>query len=143
MSKLLCVCQQIDSEFYMKRQKSKNSQLNGLPQWFSGKESACNVGAAGDASSIPGLGRSPGGGHGNPLQYSCQDNPMDRGTSSAAVHGVAKELDTTESARTHTHTHTHRLTYTPTQETKIPYALWCGKKKKKGTVKVFELSKVS
>ena len=115
MNKLLCGCQQIDSEFYMKRQKSQNSQLNGLPQWFSGKESACNVGAAGDASSIPGLGRSPGGGHGNPLQYSCQDNPMDRGTSNAAVHGVAKELDTTESAharaRTHTHTHTHTQTH--------------------------------
>ena len=42
-----------------------------------GKESACN---AGDAGSIPGWGRSPGGGHGNPLQYCCLENPMDRGT---------------------------------------------------------------
>ena len=41
-----------------------------------GKESACN---AGDLGSIPGLGRSPGRGHGNPLQYSCLENPMDRG----------------------------------------------------------------
>ena len=39
---------------------------------------------------IPGLGRSPGGGHGNPLQYSCLENPMDRGSRRATVHGVAK-----------------------------------------------------
>ena len=50
---------------------------------------------AGDAGSIPGLGRSPGEGNGNPLQYSCLENPMDRGAWQAAVHGVAKELDTT------------------------------------------------
>ena len=46
------------------------------PQWLSGKESACN---AGDPGLIPGLGRSPGGTHGNPLQYSCLENPMDKG----------------------------------------------------------------
>ena len=45
---------------------------------------------AGDMSSIPGLGRSPGGGHGNPLQYSCLENSMDRGAWQATVHGVAK-----------------------------------------------------
>ena len=45
---------------------------------------------AGDLGSIPGLGRSPGGGHGNPLQYSCLENPMDRGTWWATVHGVTK-----------------------------------------------------
>ena len=43
-----------------------------------------------DAGSIPGLGRSPGGGHGNPLQYSCLRNPMDRGAWWATVHGAAK-----------------------------------------------------
>ena len=43
-----------------------------------------------DAGSIPGSGRSPGGGHGNPLQYSCLENPMDRGAWWATVHGVAK-----------------------------------------------------
>ena len=51
-----------------------------------GKESAYNVG---DLGLIPGLGRSPGGGHGNPLQYSCLEDPMDRGAWQATVHGVA------------------------------------------------------
>ena len=58
-----------------------------------GKESAWNAGDAGDVGLIPGSGRSPGGGNGNPLQYSCLGNPMDRGTWQATVHGVAKELD--------------------------------------------------
>ena len=57
-----------------------------LPRWLSGKESACNLGDAGDTGSIPGSGRSPGGGHGNPLQYSCWDNPMDREAWWATVH---------------------------------------------------------
>ena len=51
------------------------------------KEPTCNVGEAG---SIPGLGRSPGGGNGYPLQYSCLENPMDRGAWQATVHGVTK-----------------------------------------------------
>ena len=50
---------------------------------------------AGDPDSIPGMGRSPGGGHDNPLQYSCLENPMDRGTWQATVHGVT-ESDMTE-----------------------------------------------
>ena len=50
---------------------------------------------AGDMDSIPGLGRSPGEGNGNPLQYSCLGNPMDRGAWWTTVHGVA-ELDRTE-----------------------------------------------
>ena len=49
--------------------------------------SACNEG---DPGSIPGLGRSPGEGNGNPLQYSCLENPMDRGPWEATVHGVTK-----------------------------------------------------
>ena len=49
--------------------------------------SACN---AGDLGSFPGLGRSPGGGNGNPLQYSCLENPMDRGAWWVTVHRVAK-----------------------------------------------------
>ena len=55
-----------------------------------------SAGAAGDMGSIPGLGRSPGGVNGNPLQYSCLKNPMDRGTWQATVHGVTKELDMTK-----------------------------------------------
>ena len=50
-----------------------------LPWWLGGKEFACNTGAAGDMGLIPGSGRSPGGGHGNPLYYSCLANSMDRG----------------------------------------------------------------
>ena len=52
-----------------------------------GKESACK---AGDPGSVPGLGRSPGEGHGNPLQHFCLGNPMDRRAWWAAVHGAAK-----------------------------------------------------
>ena len=51
---------------------------------------------AGDMGSISGLGRSPGEGNGNSLQYSCLENSMDREVWQATVHGVAKELDTTE-----------------------------------------------
>ena len=50
---------------------------------------------AGDTGSISGLGRSPGGGNGNPLQYSCLENPIDREAWLAVVHGVTKKLDTT------------------------------------------------
>ena len=65
----------------------------GFPGGSNGKESACNVG---DLGSILRLGRSPGVGNGNPLQYSCLENSMDRGAWQATVHGVAKESDTTE-----------------------------------------------
>ena len=59
----------------------------GFPGGSEVKASACN---AGDLSSIPGLGRSPGEGNGNPLQYSCLEHPMDGGAWWAIVHGVAK-----------------------------------------------------
>jgi len=54
------------------------------------KNLPANAGDVSDASSIPGMGRFPGGGHGNPLQYSCLENPMDRGPWWATLHGVAK-----------------------------------------------------
>ena len=63
-----------------------------FPGGSDGKESAYN---AGDLGSIPRSGRSPGEGNGNPLQYCCLENPMDRGAVWAAVHGIA-ESDTTE-----------------------------------------------
>ena len=56
------------------------------------------AGDAGDMASIPGSGRSHGGGNGNPLQYSCLENPKDRRGWWATVYGVAKESDTTELA---------------------------------------------
>ena len=59
----------------------------GFPDGSHGKASACD---AGDPGSIPGLGRSPGEGNGNPLQYSCLENPMDGGVWWATVHGVSK-----------------------------------------------------
>ena len=59
----------------------------GFPDSSDGKESACN---AEDLGLISGLGRSPAGGHGNPLQYSCLENPMDRGGWQATVHRVIK-----------------------------------------------------
>ena len=59
----------------------------GLSRWLSGKESACQAGYTG---SIPGSGRCPGEGNGNPLQYICWENPMDRGAWQATVHGVTK-----------------------------------------------------
>ena len=58
-----------------------------LPWWLSGKESTCN---AGNTGLIPGLGRFPGGGNGNPLQYCSLENPIDRGAWRATVHGVAR-----------------------------------------------------
>ena len=62
----------------------------GFPGGSVGTESACSVGDTGDVGSVPVLGRSPRGGHGNRLQYSCLENPMDRGAWWATVHRVAK-----------------------------------------------------
>ena len=73
--------------------------LYGFPGGSEDKSSACNEGYLG---SISGLGRSPGEGNGNPLQYSCLENPMDRGVWWATVHGVAKS-QTRLSDFTHTH----------------------------------------
>ena len=68
----------------------------GLPRWLSGTESACN---AGDTGLIPGLGRFPGEGNGNHLQYSCLGNPMDRRSLVGYCPKGGKEMDTTEHAR--------------------------------------------
>ena len=62
----------------------------GLPWWLSDKESAYNAGDTGVLGSVPGSGRSPGEGNGNPLQYSFLENPMERGAWRATVHGVTR-----------------------------------------------------
>ena len=62
----------------------------GLLWWLSSKESTYNEGAAGDVGLISRSGRCPGEGHGDPLQYSCLENPRDRGEGQATVHRVAK-----------------------------------------------------
>ena len=66
--------------------------LRGFPRGSVVKHPSVNTGGTG---SIPVLGRSPGEGNGNPLQYSCLGNPMERGVWRATVHGVAKESDNT------------------------------------------------
>ena len=65
------------------------------------KNPPANVGDVRDSGSIPGLGRSPGGGHVNPLQYSCLENPMDRGSWQSMVHGVAKSQTWLKQLSTH------------------------------------------
>ena len=76
---------------------------SGLPQWFSGKESMGSVRDARDAGSIPGSGRSPGGWHGNPLQYSCWENPVDRGAWQTTVPRTAKSWPQLKRLSTHEH----------------------------------------
>ena len=84
------------------------------------KNSPANEGDIRDIDSIPGSGRSPGGGHGNTLQYFCLENPMARGAWWAIVHGAAKsqtrlkQLSTHARIHTHTYTHTHTHTHTHT-----------------------------
>ena len=63
---------------------------------------------AGDLGSIPGSGRSPGEGNGNPFQYSCLGNSVDRGTWWAIVHGVANDFDTTYGLNNNILFHTHK-----------------------------------
>ena len=71
---------------------NSNIMILGFPYGSLIKNPPAN---AGDAGSIPGSGRCPGEGNGNPLQYSCLGNPMDRGAWEATVHGVTKESDMT------------------------------------------------
>ena len=76
------------------------------------RNTPASAGDARDAGSIPGLGRSPGERNGNPLQYSCLENPMDRGAWGAIVHGVA-DPDTAE----------HALTFGPCDLGQVPSSL--------------------
>ena len=72
------------------RIRDKVTLRMGFPDSSAGKESTCNVEDTGDTDLISGLGRFPGEGNGNPLQYSCLGNPVDRGTWQASVHGVTR-----------------------------------------------------
>ena len=76
----------------------------GLPQWL--KNPPASAGDTGDAGLIPGSGKSPGGGNGNPLQYSCLEKSMDRGAWWATVHGVTKSQTW---LITWTHRHVHNV----------------------------------
>ena len=77
----------------------------GIPLWLSSKEFACHAGDAADVGSIPGSGRSPGAGRGNPLQYSSLEDPRDRGAWLATVHGFAKSLTLLKRLSTQACTH--------------------------------------
>ena len=72
------------------------AQVSGFPGGSVAKDPPASAGDAGDVGSIPGSGRSPGGGNGNPLQYSCLGNPMDRGGWWSIVHRVTKVSGMTE-----------------------------------------------
>ena len=85
---------------------SKNS--NGLPRWLSGKEPACQSRRQKRRRFHSWVRKIPGVGNGNPLQFSCLENSMDRGAWRAIVHRVAKSWTLLRAyAHTHTHTHTH------------------------------------
>ena len=93
----------------LRERTSINQQVRGKMLYFPGgalvKNPPPNAGDEGDSVSIPGLGRSLGEGNGNPLQYSCLENSMDRGAWQATVQGITKS-QTQLSEHTHTHTHT-------------------------------------
>ena len=104
---LICLCWHIvlrtligNSEIRVSFPKHEHRLL----QWLSGKESACRAGAAGDTGLIPGLGRCPGGEHGNPHQYSYLENLMDRGAW-GLVHRVTKSQTQLKQLSTHTCKH--------------------------------------
>ena len=107
MNKMICYLTLLLPRLYgwsiiKAEQKEKKEYLTThleLPTWLSGKEPACQCRRCKRPCSSPGLGRSPGGGNGNPLQYSCLKNSMDRGVWRATVHRVAK-------SQTHLSTHT-------------------------------------
>ena len=87
---------------------TNNKHLLGFPSGSNSKESACNVG---DLVLIPGWEGSPGEGNGYPLQYSCLENPMDRGAWRAAVHGVAKSQTRLSNSHFRFHTNIYYLTW--------------------------------
>ena len=116
----LTLCNPMDHVLYPCNSPVKDSGWSGLPFPFpgalpdpgieprsptlrlSGKEFDCNAGAAGDLGSIPGLGRSPAGGHGNPLQYSCLENPCGQRSLADCSPWGHKEMDMAEKCTMYT-----------------------------------------
>ena len=96
----------------------RTTHLSGFPGGTGGKESACHAGDVRDEGSIPGSGRSSGGGHGNLLQYSCLENPMDRGAWQATVHRATNSQTRLKRLSTHTHV----PTYHHISKFQVPYA---------------------
>ena len=95
-----------------------------IPQWLISKESACKAGATRDKGLIPGLERSLGEGNGNPLQYSCLENSMNRGAWQATVHGVANSGTWLKRLSKHT-----QLSWTDWMKTDVLFALWSSQNK--------------
>ena len=94
--------------------------MAGLPQVvLVVKNLTANAGDSRDAAFIPRLGRSPGEEHGNPLQYFCLENPMDRGAWRATVRGVTKSWTQLKQLNTHRHTHTRMVTHTHTHTERL------------------------
>ena len=83
----------------------------GFPHGSDSKESACNAGDAGDMGRIPGLGRSLGVGNGNSLQYSCLENPMDRGAWQATIHRVTQSWTRLKQCSINTHKRLKKATF--------------------------------
>ena len=83
----VCIILSVNKFTGTKRVLTDSYNVKSLPRWLNNKESTCSTEYKG---SIPRLGGSPGGGHCNPLQYSCLENPMDRGARRATVHGITQ-----------------------------------------------------
>ena len=91
--KVWLFCYVIKSLWFNHYVVSESLGHHRIPRWLSGKEFSCQCRRP---RFDPRLGRCPGEGNGNPLQYSCQENPMDRGAWHTTIHGAAKEVDVTE-----------------------------------------------
>ena len=104
MSSILFLINSVNDSIYSLSNYYTPGSILGLPRWFSGKQSACNAGDAGDLGSIPGSGRCPEEGRGNPLQYSCLQNPMGRGAWRATVYRSQNQTQLSDLAHTHTGT---------------------------------------
>ena len=104
-----CIRRQAFGDFQKKKAKKKKRwtwRTEAIIEGHQGKESTYN---AGDQGSKSGSGRSSGEGNGNPLQYSCRENPMDRGAWRATVSGVAKSWTELSDSHRHTHTPLHQM----------------------------------